>query len=224
MNNKAQTEPSTSYTNEQEQEQEKTGQINKKRSKSIRDRLRAIKHRLSRAEEAKPKNENQIEEQTQTTSRLSDRLKRIDFRKSSEVYFPELRPGVHPAEKPKNIPRREENPGEMYKKIEHNMKISRLEEATTLIIALRHLVRTQHPKGKMITFPVPEAVDRIQLKCANLPTNPPELQSLIDEVFRRREETYDLEELYNQHVMAYGRITIDYTVKWPMSHVHTRHP
>lgn len=115
-------------------------------------------------------------------------------------------------------------PQELYRNIEHNMRLSRLEEAHTLITALRHLVRTMHPKGRKITYSVPEAVDRIQLKSSNIPTDPLQLKSLVDEVFKRRDETYSLDELYEQDVMSHGRITFDPAAKWPASHIHTRHP
>uniref|UniRef100_A0A6P7GZU5 Uncharacterized protein LOC114348521 n=1 Tax=Diabrotica virgifera virgifera TaxID=50390 RepID=A0A6P7GZU5_DIAVI len=108
--------------------------------------------------------------------------------------------------------------------MEVNMRLSRLEEATILVAALRHIVRKLHQRGDKITFPVPDAVDRIQLKCLNIPTNADELLPLLKQVFSRRGEVFDLEELYSDFVKTYGRIATDYTQKWPMSQIHTRHP
>lgn len=104
------------------------------------------------------------------------------------------------------------------------MKLTRLEELKNLMTALRHYIRKTHPKGSSMTFPVPEAVDRIQLKCANFPTDVEGLEELIKKVFQRREEVLDIGELYNDFVKTHGRITYDFTQKWPNSHIHTRHP
>lgn len=112
----------------------------------------------------------------------------------------------------------------VYENLEINMRLSRLEEASILTTALRHLVRTTHENGRKITFPVPEAVDRIQLKCANIPTDPVELRSLVDKVYKRRKEPIDMEELYCQFVITHGRIAYDSTQKWPMCHIHIRQP
>lgn len=113
---------------------------------------------------------------------------------------------------------------QIYQDFELMLKLSRLEEAQTLTTALRQLVRHRHPKGKQITFPTPEAVDRIQLRANNLPTDIDKLEDLIHKTFIRREETLDIEQLYKDFVMTHGRLTYDMTKKWPESHIHTRHP
>lgn len=111
-----------------------------------------------------------------------------------------------------------------YENTELSMKLARLEEPKILITALRHIVRKTHPNGNRVTFPVPEAVDRLQLKCNCLPTNETELLDLLKQVYKRRDESLDIDEVYKDFVMTHGRITIDYTQKWPNSHLHTRHP
>lgn len=116
------------------------------------------------------------------------------------------------------------NPNIIYKNLEHNMKLSRLEEPTTLTLALRHITRQLHPNGGRITFPVPASVDKIQLRCNNLPTEGKELLNLVEQVFKRRQEDLDIEELYKDFVKTHGRITIDPKQQWPQSHIHTRHP
>ncbi|CAG9825817.1 unnamed protein product [Phaedon cochleariae] len=74
----------------------------------------------------------------------------------------------------------------IYDNMEVNMQLSRLEEAKILTTALRHYVRNKHIEGNKITFPVPGAVDRIQLKCHNIPTDVTELERLLKQVFDRR--------------------------------------
>lgn len=112
----------------------------------------------------------------------------------------------------------------VYENFEINMRLSRLEEEKTLTTALRHIVRNTHEKGRTITFPTLEEVDRIQLKGNNLPTDPKELTTLIDQVFKRRGEIYSIEQIYRQFVMIHGRITFDSKLNWPASHIYTRHP
>lgn len=116
------------------------------------------------------------------------------------------------------------DPTEIYKNFEINMQLSRLEEERTLTTALRHVIRNTHLKGKTITFPTIEAVDRIQLRTCNLPTDAIKLKELIDLVFKRREEICDTDEIYRQFVMTYGRITLDPKQSWPNNQLHTRHP
>ncbi|CAH1224443.1 unnamed protein product [Diabrotica balteata] len=98
----------------------------------------------------------------------------------------------------------------LYENMEQNMRLSRLEEFSILVAALRHVVRRLHPRGDKITFPVPDAVDRIQLRCSNIPSDANELLFLLKQVFSRRGEVFDLEELYCDFVKTYGRITTDY--------------
>ncbi|KAG5870368.1 hypothetical protein JTB14_016135 [Gonioctena quinquepunctata] len=104
------------------------------------------------------------------------------------------------------------------------MKLSRLEEPKILITALRHYVRHKHTKGDKVTFPVPGAVDRIQLKCYNIPTEVDELEGLLKQVFSRRNEVLDLEELYRDFALTHGRIAFDHTKSWPLCHIHLRSP
>ncbi|KAK9701496.1 hypothetical protein QE152_g30585 [Popillia japonica] len=136
----------------------------------------------------------------------------------------------------------------IYNGIEMSMRLRRLEDVPILTAALRQLIRTLHPKGDTITFPCPEAVDRIHLKSNGLPTESAELHELLklaferrDEVnglptesaelhellklaFERRDEVLDLEKTYSDFAKTHGRIAFDPTQKWPQSVVHTRHP
>lgn len=116
------------------------------------------------------------------------------------------------------------DPTVIYQNFEETLQLSRMEETPILTTALRHIVRKKTEKGKNITFPTIEAVDRIQLRSYNLPTDPELLLQLTSKVFKRRGETLDLEEVYQQFVVAHGRITIDPREKWPSSHIHTHHP
>lgn len=116
------------------------------------------------------------------------------------------------------------DPERIYKDLEINMKLARLEEPTTLTLALRHLIRQLHPSGRNITFPVPDTVDRIQLRCANLPTATGDLRVLVEQVFSRRQEVLNFDDLYRDFVMSYGRVTSDLTKPWPLCYAHTRHP
>ena len=113
---------------------------------------------------------------------------------------------------------------QIYQDFELMLKLSRVEEEQSLTTALRHLVRHRHTKGTLITFPTPEAVDRIQLRANNLPTDIDKLEDLLHKTFIRREETLDIKKLYKDFVMTHGRLTYDMTKKWPESHIHTRHP
>lgn len=160
-------------------------------------------------------NTNSKAGQSKTPSKkLRDKLRFLSFRKKKET----------PKQETQERERVVEPEQFSYKNIEYGMKLTRLEDPTILIIALRHYTRITHPKGNTITFPVPEAFDRIQLKCANLPTDVEELGELMKKVFHRRDEKLDIEELYNDFVKTHGRITFDHTQKWPHSQIHTRHP
>nr|CAD7454086.1 unnamed protein product [Timema tahoe] len=78
-----------------------------------------------------------------------------------------------------------------------------LEEERVLHMALSHVVRLGHEKGDSITFPSPESLDRIQLRSMNLPTDVDSLRGLIEKVFKRREETFNMENTYRQFVTAH---------------------
>lgn len=114
-------------------------------------------------------------------------------------------------------------PGQTYALTENGMRMSRLEESKQLITALRHLVRTLHEGGKQIAFPTPEAVDRIQLKCSNIPTCPEELLSLVLRVFARRQEPFDLDGIYKDFVKSHGRLVFDSRQQWPQCYAVVRY-
>lgn len=115
------------------------------------------------------------------------------------------------------------NPHKVYGSIELRMKLCRLEEERNLIIALRHLVRLTHEGGKQIAFPTPEAVDRIQLRCSNLPTEPQDLMTLLTQVFERRNEKLNLHETYRDFVRSHGRVVLDHRQQWPNCHTLVRY-
>jgi hypothetical protein len=116
------------------------------------------------------------------------------------------------------------DPTETYKALEETYKLSRIEEVGNLTTALRHLTRHQHPKGNKICFPVPEAVDILQLHCANLPSNPEELGRLVTKVYERRGAHLDRESLYRDYVMAHGRLAMNTTKQFPNCYYQTRQP
>ena len=116
------------------------------------------------------------------------------------------------------------NPGSIYRDLDSALQLSYLEEPRTLTMALRHLVRYNHEKGKTITFPQIETVDRIVLKTKNLPTNPIDLLELVKRVFERRGEILNMEEVYAQCVKTHGRTTFDPRQNWPQCYVHTFSP
>nr|CAD7195772.1 unnamed protein product [Timema douglasi] len=115
-------------------------------------------------------------------------------------------------------------PFQVYGTLEEMMRLSRLEEERVLHMALRHVVRLGHEKGDSITFPSPKSLDRIQLRSMNLPTDVDSLRGLIDKVFKKREETFDMENTYRQFVTAHGRKTFNPSLAWPACYAHTYYP
>lgn len=116
------------------------------------------------------------------------------------------------------------DPREIYANCHHSMQLARLEEPSVLTTALRHLVRIGHPNGGRITFPVMEAVDRIYLKTMSLPTSHGELQGLVFEVFHRRGEIFNIDDIYKQAVRAHGRTEFDPRKPSPECYIHTYTP
>ena len=116
------------------------------------------------------------------------------------------------------------NPVNIYKNLDHALQLSYLEEPSILTMALRHLVRHKHEKGETVTFPQIEAVDRIVLRSKNLPTDPNDLLELVKRVFKRREENFDVGEVYSQFVKAHGRTSFDPRQSWPQCYIHTYNP
>lgn len=159
-------------------------------------------------------------------------LKKVKFIKSPHTLQEEIRqntvtqlPG--PAQRTPvqaQDPENGVNPQILYTSVEKNLRLGRLEEVQMLTTALRHVTRKLHAKGERVTFPSPEAVDRIQLKSHGLPTESGELLTLLKEAFKRRDEILDLEQVYKDFVKTHGRITVDIAQTWPHSHLHTRHP
>lgn len=116
------------------------------------------------------------------------------------------------------------DPRYIYQDMHRSLQLARLEDPPVLTTALRHLVRVGHKEGGRITFPVMEAVDRIHLKSLNLPTSFGELLRLIHEVFHRRGEVFDIEEIYKQAVRAYGKMAFEPTKSYPDCYIHTFMP
>lgn len=92
-----------------------------------------------------------------------------------------------------------------------------------LVAALRLIIRLQ-PRGKHIAFPVPQAVDRIQLKSYNLPTDERALLELLHRVYQRRGEILDLDTLHDDFVRAYGKIVFDTSQSYPKCYIVCRYP
>jgi len=110
---------------------------------------------------------------------------------------------------------------------ENRYKLAVLEDKQILTVPLRRsldVIRKLHGNGDTVTFPIPDAVDRITLKIHNLPNEPGQLLRLIDEVFERRNEDFDLNEVYNDFVRAHGRVLLDIKESWPHCYVHTKFP
>lgn len=170
---------------------------------------------ISRTTEIEKKEKETAGQPKPPSKKLRDRLRLLSFRRKKKELPKQENEATCSKEKP--IPT-------LYENIEYSMRLSRLEEPKILMLALRHFVRKAHPNGKNVAFPVPEAFDRIQLKCANLPTDVGELKELLLKVHYRRNEVLDIEDLYSDFVKTHGRITYDFTQKWPQSHIFTRHP
>jgi len=111
-----------------------------------------------------------------------------------------------------------------YNTMQLDYNLSRMEEPNILTAAMRIIVRNIHPHGKAITFPIIEEVDRINLRANGITTDPKDLLELIDRVFERREEDFQLNNVYRQFVMAYGRIAFNPAEKFPACYVYTRQP
>jgi hypothetical protein len=110
-----------------------------------------------------------------------------------------------------------------YEGLEDTLRLSRLEEERVLVAALRLIIRLQ-PRGKHIAFPVPQAVDRIQLKSYNLPTDERALLELLHRVYQRRGEILDLDTLHDDFVRAYGKIVFDTSQSYPKCYIVCRYP
>ncbi|KAG5870360.1 hypothetical protein JTB14_016127 [Gonioctena quinquepunctata] len=55
------------------------------------------------------------------------------------------------------------------------------------------------------------------VKVYNIPTDVDELEGLLKQVFSRRNEVLDLEELYRDFAITHGRIAFDHTKSWPLA-------
>lgn len=116
------------------------------------------------------------------------------------------------------------NPNKFYEDLHLNYNLSKLEEPQMLTAALRIVVRNIHLQGKSITFPIIEEVDKISLRANGITTDPKDLLKLIDKVFERRKESFQMNNVYRQFVMAYGRNVFNPVEKFPACYVHTRQP
>lgn len=116
------------------------------------------------------------------------------------------------------------DPKRVYPNLELAMQLMHLEQPTTMMVALRHVVRVGHKLGRSVTFPSMEAVDRMHLRSMTLPTDFGPLQSLIEKVFARRGEVYSLEEIFNQAVICHGRLLFIKERPFPECYQHTHFP
>nr|CAD7427540.1 unnamed protein product [Timema monikensis] len=107
---------------------------------------------------------------------------------------------------------------------EDALRLSRLEEASTFQMALRQVTRSGHEEGQKVAFPVPELVDRIQLRAVNPPTATEDLKRLVEKVVSRRGEKVDWETIYRHFVKAHGRVSFNAKEAWPSCYVYTHHP
>lgn len=105
--------------------------------------------------------------------------------------------------------------GPPYAMMEDATRLCRLEEPKNFLAALRLLVRQQHPSGNRVLFPVPEIMDRLQLRCDCLPTEAAELRGIIERVLLRRHEKFDIEAVYQDFVKSHGRCAFEPSRPWP---------
>jgi len=103
-----------------------------------------------------------------------------------------------------------------------NHILSRLEEPATLTAAFGILITKNHQQGK--TFPITQEVDKINLRSNRIPTKLKDLLELVDKIFERRNETLQLNNVYRQFVMMYGRIAFNPAEKFSVCYVHMRQP
>lgn len=101
------------------------------------------------------------------------------------------------------------NPGKLYEEIERNAAIRRLEEVPTLAASMRHTVRHLCKKGDSICYKTQEAIDRMQIKTAGLPTEPLKLWDVITDAYKRRDEEISLNQIYEDLVKVHGRRAFD---------------
>nr|CAD7608000.1 unnamed protein product [Timema genevievae] len=116
------------------------------------------------------------------------------------------------------------DPDQIYNNFEETIQLSRLEEKQTFHLDMRHVIRTVHEKGSSVAFATPVALDRIQLKAMNLPMEVGQLLERIHQVFKRRDEKIDVEELYRNFVKVNGRIAFDSKKACPKCYDFTYNP
>lgn len=110
-----------------------------------------------------------IKDITSKVGLFTSKLKRINFESGPTLF--EEKQSISAMESkqspPVPAPRSESpamqhiNPNTIYSHTQISLMLSRLEEAGTSTTALSHAVRIKHTSGRTITFPLPEAVDRI---------------------------------------------------------------
>lgn len=199
-------------------------------SRKLRNWMRAFNYR----EKLKEKTNKNTDLQSTKTSKWIKNIKKV-FKKepTKETKTPALDPQTSCQElitqivdknRDNELTGINQDPTKIYQKIEIDMRLSRLEDPSILITALRHITRKNHINGNKIAFPVPEAVDRVSLRCHSLPTAPEELRNLVENVFARRNEILDMEETYANFVLTHGRMAFDSSQKWPHCHIMVRHP
>jgi len=116
------------------------------------------------------------------------------------------------------------NPNKFYENLETNYNLSLLEERPLLTAPFRLMVKNMHHNVKNITFIIIEEINKIHLKANGITTDPQDLLNLIDKIFERREEPFQLNNIYRQFVMAYGRIAFNTAENYLACYDQTRQP
>lgn len=116
------------------------------------------------------------------------------------------------------------DPSDIYRGLDESCKLARIEEPRILRMVLRRVVRHRHPKGEQIVWPAADGEDIVLLSCVNLPTDPEELEGLLEKVYQRRGHKLDKESLYRDYCRLYGAILFDASKPFPECYVYVRRP
>lgn len=102
------------------------------------------------------------------------------------------------------------DPAEVYRKLEWELCMGRLEDPKLLTAALATLVRAMDG-GDRILFPNMPMVDEILLSQNGLPVSVVELELLVQATYDRRGLQFSLETARLQAIKTYGRRVFDYS-------------
>jgi hypothetical protein len=216
-------------TKTEEKTKKKKTQRQVKRSAERANEWREGKRNHKRAEKKEEKKEEQQSPEEQagpSTSASTTFVRRLWIRGSTLFRKKERREGEEEEEKalPSEAEVATADPAATYKALDESYKLSLIEEPGNLSIALRQITRHLHPKGETISYPTPDAHDQMQLKRANLPVDPEEVERLLMKAYARRELSLDKERLYRDHVRAHGRTIMDPKQPFPGCYIKTWQP